>query len=128
MVLLDRPAERSFPDLLQEQGGDKLPYKSVDVAVALSKQNRQQRTFAALAHDTASLEQMAAVLRKRASEASNSSKHSLVEEVQLYAVTMEQLTSQVSAHSPALAKVPSHSCRKSWIYCTLLNLPGSPCA
>eukprot|EP00966_Prymnesium_polylepis_P067461 1566801-Prymnesium_polylepis.1 len=71
-------------------------HENVNVAAALLKVDRRQRTFAALAHDTACLQQMAAVLAQRSAAAAKESMVGLVEETQLYAICMEELAVQIS--------------------------------
>ena len=75
-------------------------------------QNRKQRTYAALAHDTACLQQMTAVLVQRHSSTAKG-RAGFLEEVQLYAVSMEELAVQMAAHSPALGEV-AHSLYKGF--------------
>ena len=82
-------------------------HENVNIAVALLGIDRRQRTYAALAHDTACLQQMAAVLSKRSAGAARESMVGLVEETQLYAVSMEELAVQISVHSPPLSHVAS---------------------
>lgn len=70
--------------------------------------NRQQRIFSAMVTDAARLKHMAAVLEQRQTTAfGRASQHNFLEEVQLYAVTLEELAVQVSMHSPALAEIAS---------------------
>ena len=55
------------------------------------KVGKQQRTFAALAQDTQCLQQMAAMLTQRSATAARESMVGLTEEMQLYAICMEEL-------------------------------------
>ncbi|KAL1530223.1 hypothetical protein AB1Y20_001138 [Prymnesium parvum] len=99
----------SLPARLLEQRARVLGahHENVLNAAALLKVDRRQRTFAALAHDTACLQQMAAVLSQRLAMAAKESMVGLVEETQLYAVCMEELAVQISIHSMPLSEVAS---------------------
>lgn len=73
----------------------------------LQKADRRQRTFAALAHDTACLQELAALLAQRNTSTGKDSIESLLEETQVYAVCMQELSVQISIQSPQLSSIAS---------------------